>query len=49
MASGSGVPNENKSVQMLTDDTYKRLFSTFFCEKPVMLKVKIKKVKREMK
>lgn len=49
MASGSGVPNENKSEQMLTDNTYKRLFGTFFCEKPVMLKVKIEKVKREMK
>lgn len=30
-------------------DTYKRLFSTFFCEKPVMLKFKIKTVRREIK
>ena len=42
-------PNEHDRVHMLSDNTYEGLFRTFFCEKPVMLKFKIKKVKREIK
>lgn len=47
VASGS-VSHMKITVQMLVDDTYKRLFGTFFCEKPVMLKFKIKRVRREI-